>query len=408
VFIDGAQSTSLSTSCAARTTVATLTTSFPAGDNIIIAPVQVRSIDAGNEVVDVRLYKSTTLLVQNEFLVQVGASGKSNHYTLLYRDVGAAASPTYTVEACTDATVTEAEAKMLAISGFSSTDFIDGSSTALGTGDTTLATKTTSFPAGNNVVLAMVTVDNGGTAQDIVAAGIRVKNNGGTEIASNQFAMSFGTAAPTDIQNIFLVAKDDSAPANAVYSVTGKSPNAANGEAKLLIFQPKSYAYVDGGSVGIGTTETELASISTSFPAFTDLAIVAGNEFDDSNAAVETISIGAFDLLSHSTTPRKIVDNQSILQADGASGSAGDGFRYGIISKVSTEIANPAPETDATASATGLNGESKIIAFEIANPISQVNCDACNPSPQPNVGCCIFVLAQLAQNYMKEPERIDR
>jgi hypothetical protein len=380
----------ISTNCASRSTLATLATLFPAGDNIIVAPVHVVSTDAGNENVDIRLYKSTTLLAQNEFLAETGASAKGNFYTLLYKDTGAAASPTYTVEVCTSATAVNAQADILAMNGFTFTDFVDGTSTALGTGDTTLATKTTSFASGNNVVIAMVSVDNGGTAQDVVAAGVRVKNNAGTEIASNQFAMSLANAAPSDIQNILLVAKDDSAPANAAYSVTGKSANAANGEAKLLILQPKSYVYADGTSQAIGTGGSSLTSMATSFAAQLDKAIITDIEIDDSDAGTEVIDANNLDLFSEDTSPLLNSATSYAIEANAVSGNAGDGFRFGFVMKDAVEIANPTILTQAIASATGLNGESKIIAFEIANPVTQTNCDACNPNQFQNVGCCIF------------------
>jgi len=379
-FVDGGANTGISSNCSARTTLATLSTSFPAGDNIIIAPVQAVSSDTGTENVDVRLYKSTTLLVQNEFTLEVGTSGKGGSYTLLYKDTGAASSPVYTVEVCTSATAVNAEAKILAVNGFIATDFADGTSQALGTGDTTITTKTTSFNAGNNVVIASVSIDNGGTAQDVAAAGIRLKNNAGSEIASNQYAMSFGTAAATDIQNILLVATDASAPANSAYTVTGKSPNTANGEAKLLIFQPKSYANNDSGSTGIGTGSTTLATLNTSFTASTSLGFVTTTQVDDTDSAVESIAIGDLDLNEAS----ELSSNQYAFEAFAASGSAGDGFSGNLVYKASNFGASPTFTIKALASATGLNGEAKVLAFEVANPVRFYLRASINPSTPTN------------------------
>jgi hypothetical protein len=387
-YIDGDTNVGLSSNCAARTTLATLATPFPAGDNIIIAPVQVVSTDAGNEGVDIRLYKSTTLLAQNEFLTRVGTSGKGNYYTILYKDTGAAASPTYTVEACLSATAVDGEAKILAINGFTSTDFTDGTSQALGTTDTTIATKTTSFTSGDNIVLAMVSIDSGLSAQDVVAAGIRLKNNGGTEIASNEYEMSFGTAiTPANIQNILLIGKDASAPANAAYTVTGKSANTANGEAKLLIFRAKSYAYTDSGSTAIGTGSTTLATLNTSFAAFLDKGFITATQVNDADAGVETIAIAALDL----NEANELSSNQYADEAFAAAGSAGDGFRNDFVYKDATLGDSPTFTIKALASATDLRGEAKVIAFEIANPITQTNCDACNPNMFQNQGWLFLI-----------------
>ena len=70
--------------------------------------------------------------------------------------------------------------------------------------------------------------------------------------------------------------------------------------------------------------------------------------------------------------------------------------------KIAVEDANPSPLTDAFASATGLNGESKIIAFEVANPVTQTNCDACNPNQYQNVGCCIFAITPIYNSYITQ------
>ena len=43
------------------------------------------------------------------------------------------------------------------------TAFVDGGSVAIGTGATTLATLSTTFPAGNNFVIAIVQIDNPGS-----------------------------------------------------------------------------------------------------------------------------------------------------------------------------------------------------------------------------------------------------
>jgi hypothetical protein len=409
-FTDPAKVTGLSTNCAARTTLATLTTTFVQGNNFIIAPVQFISTDAGTETVDIRLYNATNLLVQNEFLSEAGTSGKGGLYTLLYNDIHAGANTVYTVQACLSATAVDASAQILAVSGLTNVDFKDGASTALGTGDTTIVSKATTFPAGNNLVIASIMVDNGATGQDVVAGGLRLKNNGGTEISTNQFAMSFGTAAATDIQSLTLIGKDDSAGANPTYSVTGKSANAANGEAKILIFQPKSYAFVDGGSVAINAVSpvSTLATLTTSFAANTDFDLVTASQIDDSDAGVETILAGNFVLFNGTDTSSPIKGTNIDMEGFAASGSAGDGFHNDMVSNSFPPlISSPTFTVGAVASATALNGESKMLAFEIRNPVTQTNCDACNPDPFQNVGCCIFSIIPYV-SYYKEPDRIDR
>lgn len=404
-FIDGSESGSISTNCASRTTITTLNTTFPAASatypTILIVPIEARSTDAGSETLDIRLYQGSTLVSQNQYTMEMGTSGQyTGGETLLYLDTTAAASQTYTVEACVSATAVVASADILAINGYTGTKFTDGGSTALGTGDTTLATAATSIPTGTNVVIAAIQVDNGGTGQDVVAAGLRIKNNAGTEIASNQYAISFGTAANTDIQSITLVAVDTSAPANSSYTITGKSANAANAEAKLLVFQPRWVNNGDSGSTAIAVTTTQLLSTTVSSDTvFDDSAYFSTVQVDDSDSGTETISASAiYACFNPSTCSGNygFDTNDMLWQGYAASGSAGDGFRGNFVSRyLDTDSTwNHAVETTG-ASATGLNGEAKTTVWMIANPIVNVNCDACNTDQHQGVDAFIFAILYL-------------
>lgn len=367
-FVDGDSNTNISTNCSSRTTLATLTTVFPSGTNVIFATIQAVSTNAGNKGVTVGLYEGTTLLSQNEFDVQVGGASKGNTYTLLKVKENTASNPTYTVQACTSGSSVNAEAKILVVNGLTYARFTDSSSTALGTGDTTIATTSTNFPAGNNVVIASIQVDNGAKDQDVAAGALKIKNNDGTEIASNQFAMSVKKGTPTDIQSILLVAKDDSAPANPTYTVTGKTPFASNAEAKLIVLQPKSYAYSDGSSVAIDTVGVTVGELASTFAEAVDKAIIVGTEINDGDTGIEIITASGFIFYSGDINPQVAVDNQYAIQTFGAAGNDGDGYRMPLIAKDAEEKISPTILIRTFASATGLSGEAKILSFEIANP----------------------------------------
>lgn len=377
--------------CASKTTLLTEATTFPAGDNIIISTILATSTDAGNESVDLYLNKTGTgNLVTNQASISTGTSGKASDYALLYKDTGAAANPTYTVSACRSATAVDTEAYILIINGLTSTGFTDSGATSLATTDTTLGTVNTSFPAGSNVIIASVQIVNGGTGQDIAVAGIRLKNNGGTEIASNQYAMSLGTAAPTQNQEIFLIGVDSGAGASPTYTVTGKAPTAgATGEVKILVFQPRTYSYNDGSSVALGTgAGTTITTTTSSFATKTELGMILDEEVDDTDAGVESLPANALNLQVDGVN---YAVKTTVMEAFAASGNAGDGFRGVLVGKDTNNALNAVFAGAVTpASATGLNGAGQIIAFTIANPILQTNCDACNTGTQPNTGCCIF------------------
>ncbi|HXV38188.1 MAG TPA: hypothetical protein VD699_01245 [Nitrosopumilaceae archaeon] len=367
-FVDGSSNTGISTDCSSRTTLATLTTAFPSGTNVIFATIQAVSTNAGNKGVTVGLYEGTTLLAQNQFDVQVGGASKGNTYTLLKVMEGTTSNPTYTVQACTSGTAVNAEAKILAVNGLTYARFTDSGSTALGTADTTIATNSTNFPPGNNVVIASIQVDNGAKDQDVAPGALIIKNNNGAAIASNQFAMSLKKGTPTDIQSILLVAKDDLAPANPTYTVTGKTPNASNAEAKLIILQPKSYAYSDGSPTAIDTVGVTVGELTSTFAETVDKAIIVGTEIIDGDPGIEIISANQFLFFSGNINAQVSVDNEYAIEAFGAAGNDGDGYRMPLLAKDAEEKASPTIEIRTAASATGLSGEAKILSFEIANP----------------------------------------
>ncbi|MGH9998905.1 MAG: hypothetical protein ACRD90_03465, partial [Nitrosopumilaceae archaeon] len=70
--------------CGSPTTLESVSTSFPAGNNLIIASVQATSTNAPNKDVTVTIDRSGTLAT-NQYPIQVGASATQNNYMLLYK-----------------------------------------------------------------------------------------------------------------------------------------------------------------------------------------------------------------------------------------------------------------------------------------------------------------------------------
>jgi len=333
-----------------------------------MATIHTRSSDAGSETLDVRLYRSTTLLAQNEYVVYLGANNSYNDYSIVYEDIGAGSSPTYTIEACVSATAVDVSGDLVAIQGITS-ESTDGGSTLLTiVTDTTIVTESTGLSAGNNIVIASVQIDNAATGTTITAGSIKIKNTGGTTIGSNEFDMIFGTAANTDIQHITIIAEDTSAGANPSYTVTVNSPQLGNGEAKILVMQPPDYTFTNGGSVGIAASETEVVSRTTSYAANSKLVVFAAQQFDDTDTGTETFAAGANQLEEATVTKD---DNAYLMTAWAASGSTGDGFRGDYVYGLSNNAASATWRTTATASATGINGEGKLLVIQVAAPTSR-------------------------------------
>ncbi|MCE9617978.1 MAG: hypothetical protein K8Q88_06430 [Nitrosarchaeum sp.] len=364
VFNDGAGVTGIA-ACTSPSTIGTTgATGFSAGDNLLIASTQVISSDAGNELDTVDIHDGTTVLVTNEYSLQVGVANQGNNYLLLDKHT-ASSNPTYNARACRSATASNGEAKIVAISGMSLSDFVDGASTAIGTTDTVLSSISTSLPAGNNIIIASIQIDNGGTAQDLAAGNLKIKSSNGTTITSNQYAISLGTAANTDIQSIVLIGYDSSS-ASPMYNVTGAITNAANGEAKILVFQSSEAYFVDSGSTAIAASQTTIGTLNTSFASGTSVVVVATTAVDDSDTGTESLAATTGLVLQEAGVTRAA--NQYQLNGYAISGAAGDGFRHSQVWASTTSSGSPQFTVKATGNATGLTGEAQIIAFKVQNP----------------------------------------
>jgi len=251
----------------------------PAGDSLIIASVSFRNttavaspiqnIAAGN----LQLRKGATVLASNQFIIQVAGNPPAanafpqHHEVLLYRDAGAAANAQYDVFA--QASVNNqisAEVKMLVINGVPpNASFQDGASTPLGASPSfnAILTHNSTVPAGDNVVLAAIQLDTPASARDIDPGDLRLNRTGLGILNSNAFLLDL--AQPTRVNRsmgFLFIARDPGAPANPQYTVTGSDSSTTgtpiNGEVKMLVINGVPSAYVDGGSVAVGTGATSL------------------------------------------------------------------------------------------------------------------------------------------------------
>ncbi len=369
-FVDGGNSGNLAL-CATRTTVATLNTSFLAGDNIIIASVQLRSTDSGGMPEEVtggnlRLTSGSTLVAANQFGLAVSAADKEQTYVLIGKH-SASANPTYVIDACSDDTFVQAEAKMVAISGVTNAVYADGSSVSCNDTDTILATLS-SVPAGRNVIIASVHIDNEDLAQNLQAGDIKIKRTDFGGIASNEFAITLGTNKATQYATILLIAIDWVATPST-YTVTMQGPQLCHAEAKAVALQTAGSAIIDGSSVAVGTSATTLATLSTNFASGSEVVVIGAGQFDDTNTGEETYAANTGFRLLESGTARSA--NEFIMQAFQAGGSPADGHRHSLIWRTINSQAGPSYALDATASATGQNGEAKILALQLDDQNTQ-------------------------------------
>jgi hypothetical protein len=370
-FVDGSASGSIGTTAATATTVATLSTAFPAGNNLVFAALQVMSDDTGNEnvtLLNLNRVGSSTPLAKNEYAIPTGVANTNNNYFIMGNDSGAGASPSYNVTAYSNTTSVNIEGKIVALSGITYWQFNDSGNITLTKSQTSLATLPTNFPAGTNVIIAAVQVKNGITAQNITGNSIRIMN-GATVLSSNQFNLSLGPGIPTDIQDIVLLAVEQNNSVNPIYNVTMNASQTAIAEVKVMAFRVNAVTFVNNsGSSALQTRWTNISNVSTTYVAGSEVVVIGAVQIDDSTTTTETMPVNGLNLTENGVSKANVSKNELIMSAFNAWPSPGKGITYTLIWRNASVTANPHYNITAVASATGLNAEAKILVMQIAVP----------------------------------------
>ncbi|HSB56268.1 MAG TPA: hypothetical protein VLD38_00455 [Nitrosopumilaceae archaeon] len=377
-FVDGGQLTGLSIDCASRSTVATLNTSLAAASsstpNIIIATTDYVSSDSNTEQVDVSsgLYRGGTVRSQLQYPFFIGASNDGNHYTYLFEDATAGANPTYTIESCLAATAGNAESKILAIQGLESS-FTDSGNVGTTAGSfVTIATLTTDLTTNNHIIIAQVQIDFDGSST-IAAGDIELRNGADTMLAENQFEIRGANGAVSDGSAITLISVIPAGSANTSYKIAIREPaggGVAGAEAKILALKAgggEGY-FTDGGSVSVAASATQLTSLASSFSNNEKIVVISASQFDDTDSGTENLIITSGHEIRENGVAKS--GNQMAITEQAASGNAGEGIRHTLIWYGSAGGASLSYESRAQASATGFDGESKLLAFSVQENLS--------------------------------------
>jgi len=378
-FLDGG-SVAITTS---ETTLGSLQTTFPAGDNYVIVTVALSTIPQGTgSTIDVtggspgnlKLKRGASILASNEFACSAGGTAPgptqfpTNYCYLLFKDVGAPSSSTYDVTALASGSGMNGEAKILVLQGVTGS-FQDGGSVVIGTSETTVLSHAPSLASADNLIIAAVQVldTNGGGSGDrwILPGNLRIKR-GATVLTSNEYTydlMKSGSAKSS--QAILLLARDPGAPANPTYTVTTlASGTGVNGEAKILVLSAGGtvqHALTDGTSVAIGTSETAFGTVATSFPVGENV-VIASNEYRNTGAGQVNIVASNSRIVQGGTS--RASNAFDISLAPVTAGQAGN-VNEGLLWRQYGGPSNPSYDSRAAASATGIEGETKIAAIHI-------------------------------------------
>ncbi len=251
-------------------------------------------------------------------------------------------------------------------------DFKDGVSVALPNPSPGLLDSiATTFPTGDNLVLAVLQLDN-------TAGGTRSINQGDLEIrrgtqttdpllSQNQFDIIVGAnGAVSDGFFAVLIGRDASAPANPTYGLFGAATTTGlSGEVKFLIINglaSGNSVFGDGASTTLQTTATTLISQTTTLAAASASLpniVVAVVQLDSTIGTGLIVPAGSTRLLRGATVLATSGYEQRVPNLAG-----GDGAFQVLLAVDTTAAANPTYNVDTlnSAGANG-NGEAKILIF---------------------------------------------
>jgi hypothetical protein len=374
-FVDGG---SVPVAPSGQTTLATLPTTFPAGSNFVIAVVQfetsvITTLTQGS--FWVRRVGSVPIMSNfYEVRLSTGIMAQRMSYVLMGIETFSVASPTYVVEVNgTLATGVTGEAKILAVAGVTGEQYISPLDVDVGTAETTLTTLSTSLPAGDNVVLAVVeTADTGNSNYGL--SYIRLNDAaGGTMLAQNEYPTYYAQSAYSEYDQVHLIPYlDVGRGANPSYSVTAAESAGGSkmkGLAKIVAFSrgALSAAYSDGPSTSVGTAETTVDTLSTTLAAGSEVAVIASQQFAAAVFATRVVPAGLLKLQQNDDAGTQTSNEYDLNIREGdPTPMGGHGKGFALLDRFTSTPANPQYEVKATSSDVSLNVEAKILALAAA------------------------------------------
>lgn len=365
--------------------LATLPTTLPAGDKIILAVVAFRDID-GASVEEIaagalQLRRGATVLTSNRSLIRLNgtAAPAANNFPqetqyLLYWDQATAANPSYNVVASASATGTSAAVKLLVINVTRNCTncFLDGVNSGIGTTATLLNTSTfnPTLPAGDNIIIAAVQLDNTAGATRNILAGALDLNRGAATLATNAFDINLETSANSNRGTGFLLlARDPGAPATPAYTVTATASAAGiNGAVKILAFNGLASAYASSAnatSTLAAAPGTSMVGVTTTLAAGENV-VIASNQYDNNVAATRTIAAGGERIVFGGAS---VSSNASPINLCTTGTTVCDDFNSGLIWRQPNAHSNQLYSVFATAStAASIRYFSQLLVIHVNDP----------------------------------------
>ena len=256
-------------------------------------------------------------------------------------------------------------------------EYIDGASTPVLAAATTLATINATMPAGDNIIIAVVTLNKATAGAVTFAPGVppagllRLLRNG-VAIESNRYTVRVGGAAGSATvrpeKTYFFVFKDSSAPANPAYSITAQgSAVGVNAEAKMLVINgpagSTSFSYfASGPGVAFTNATTSLLSapLATTGVRAEDFVLAIAAVHVENTGAARNLPVTTGLVLRRNPAPGTTLGSNQYVIGFGAFLAANTTTEYSVLLSAldTTPGVNPTYDVAALGSAAtaGFNG----------------------------------------------------
>lgn len=240
-----------------------------------------------------------------------------------------------------------------------------GTSTAVLTTPTTLASLTTTFAAGTNFVVGVIQCQNTASgAADVAAAGFTI-NDGATVLRSNAFQYEFQkTADGAGATRTWVgIALESGAAAGVAYTASATaSILGLNCAAQLLAINGVTGSSSNGVSTAISSaSSTTLVTDATTFSAGNNV-IFGTIETQNTGASAIEVAAGGMLLARSSTT----LSSNVFAIYHAASANATYDYQTQLLLAADPGVgANPSYNLQAKASAAGVNGVANIVAINL-------------------------------------------
>jgi hypothetical protein len=353
-------------------TLLTMNTTLPAGGRNIILVAYAGHTDTAARGT-FRIYKGSTLLYETSISGEYFTSTRTRpfHHLLIAVDSSPLGNDSYSFRInITTAGGTSGSVHVqgmvikadIAVWGYNMVPV------SISTGFTaTVASITTNFPPGSKVVV-VATVYAASTTpvagNYLVGAGNIMIRSGSSVVSSNQF--NIGSHTDSHPLRMSLIYLDIPSSSSQTYSVeiTNGSTVVHNCWAEIVAFDVWDAAFLDTGSVAVGTSQITVGNLTTNLSG--NVAVIA-------LAAAERTATNDGDTF---------LENRVVLQKDNSSTDqvgnllrwyifrTGFNARSGVLPlfRYDIGVSNPSYQVKMTANSGAPNGEAKILAFLVAAP----------------------------------------